>query len=398
MIKEFRRRYNQNFTQQQYEAFLKDIGNAYQHMPSFRLSETPVFIPGPLKNKLIEACSHIFQVIARPDFKQITNDAIKDPSLKVPAEDNNARFLQMDFGITRNADGELYPQLIELQGFPSLYFFQDQLAKSYKKHFDIPEHLTTHPQVGTTEEYLALLKEVIVGNHDPKNVILMDIDPQKQNTYIDFLGTRHHLGIKILCVSELKKRGKQLFYLDEEGKEVKVERIYNRVIFDELDQRDDLESEFDFKDEVDVEWVGHPNWFFRISKYTLPLIDSPYVPRTYYLNELEQYPEDLENYVLKPLYSFAGSGIQLDVTSQELDKINDRQNYILQRKVEYAPVIETPNEPAKCEIRMMMIWGENEPEGKIVNSLVRLSKGRMIGVKYNLDKDWVGASVGFFES
>jgi len=179
---------------------------------------------------------------------------------------------------------------------------------------------------------------------------------------------------------------------------VPVERIYNRIIFDELDQREDLKREFYFKDEVDVEWIGHPAWFFRISKYILPLFDSPYVPRTYYLEDLKAYPDDLENYVLKPLYSFAGAGIQLDLDKDTLDKIEDRGNYILQQKVEYAPVIETPSEPAKCEIRMMMLWEKDKPEGKLVNNLVRLTKGRMVGVKFNKNKDWVGGTVGFFES
>lgn len=398
MIKDLRERYNQSFTAEKYNAFLKTIGEEYSHMPAFRISETPVFIPDDLKYKLVDACKDIQKVISRPDFKELTKGAMRNATLKVPGEDEHTLFLQMDFGITRNERGELHPQLIELQGFPSLYFFQDQLFKAYKKHFDIPEGMTTHPEGQTNEEYLSLLKKVIVGDSDPRNVILLEVEPDKQNTAIDFYSTAHILGINILCITDLKKEGRKLFYLDEERNKVRVERIYNRVIFDELDQRVDLEREFYFKDEVDVEWVGHPNWFFRISKYILPLFDSPYVPATFYLDELTEYPEDLENYVLKPLYSFSGTGIQLDVTREILDNIEDRKNYILQKKVEYAPVIDTPSEPAKCEVRMMMIWEKDQPEGQLVNNLVRLTKGRMVGVKFNLNKDWVGACVGLFKS
>lgn len=398
MIKDLRKHYNQSFTQEKYQRFLETIENDYQHMPTFRLSETPIFIPNALKSKLIEACDDISALIRRPDFKELTKDAVKHASLQVPAEDDHTLFLQMDFGITVDENGELFPQLIELQGFPSLYFFQDQLVKAYKKNFDIPESMNSHPHGESSEEYLALLKKVIVGDSDPKNVILLEIEPEKQNTVIDFYGTAHHLGIKVLCITKLKKEGKKLFYLGDGGEKIAVEKIYNRIIFDELDQREDLEREFYFKDEVDVEWIGHPNWFFRISKYILPLFDSPYVPKTYYLEDLKTYPKDLENYVLKPLYSFAGAGIQLDVDKGLLDQIEDRANYILQRKVDYAAVIETPSEPAKAEIRMMMIWEKDQPKGKLVNNLVRLTKGRMVGVKFNKNKDWVGGTVGFFES
>lgn len=397
MIPEIRNRYNREFTIEKYALFLKDIEEEYNHRPPFRICETPVFIPNKLKQQLVDACRHIYEVVVQPDFKNITQDAIKHPSLQVPAEDYHTRFLQMDFGICVDEEGELSPQLIELQGFPSLYFFQDQLSKAYRQHFEIPEGFTVHPEGKGAEYYLGILKKVIVGDHDPKNVVLLDVEPEEQATYIDFLGAARHLGIKVLCISKLKKRGKKLFYLDENGKEIWVERIYNRVIFDELKQRDDLEREFSFRDEVDVEWVGHPSWFFRISKYTLPLLDSPFVPDSYFLNRIDDYPEDLSRYVLKPLYSFAGSGVKIDITREDLDAIEDRENYILQKKVNYSPVVETLSEPAKCEIRMMMIWEKGRDSGRLVNNLVRLSKGLMSGVKYNKDKNWVGASVGFFE-
>lgn len=398
MIKKFRKRFNQSFTAEKYNSFLKSIESAHDYMPSFRIAETPVFIPDGLKEKLIEACDDIQKVISQPNFRELTKGAIKNASLKVPAEDEHTTFLQMDFGITLDERGDLHPQLIELQGFPSLYFFQILLSEAYKENFDIPEDVTTYPNGFSTQEYISLLKKVIVGDSKPENVVLLEIEPEKQNTAVDFFVTAHYLGIKVLDISDLKKKGRELFYLDAEGKKIKVERIYNRVIFDELDQREDIKREFYFKDEVDVEWVGHPAWFFRISKYILPLFDSPYVPKTFYLEDLKEYPQDLENYVLKPLYSFAGAGIQLDVTVEELDKVEDKANYILQRKVEYAPVIDTPTEPAKCEIRMMMVWEKGQPEGRLVNNLVRLTKGRMVGVKFNKNKDWVGASVGFFKS
>jgi hypothetical protein len=396
MDKEMRSWFNANFTAAKYESFKEYITKAYNHAPDFRLAETPVFFDNDLKEKVLQACEDINQIILQPNFKELTKGAIKHPDLVVPNEDYHTRFLQMDFGICKNDDGEIVPQLIEVQGFPSLYFFQDLLYKSYIENFQIPDEYTVHFEGLDSVRYMELLRKEIVGDFDPKSVVLLEVEPEKQVTYIDFLGAEAHLGIKVLCISKLIKRDKNLFYLDENGDEVHIHRIYNRVIFDELKQRDDLKREYYFHDEVDVEWVGHPNWFFRISKYTMPLFNSPYVPDCYYLDELQEYPEDLENYVLKPLYSFAGSGVKLNISAKDLDEIEDKENFILQKKVIYEPLIDTPSGPAKCELRVMMIWEKDEAKVKLVNNLVRISKGEMVGVRYNKDKDWVGASVGFF--
>jgi len=396
MIAHLRNDFNAKFTAEKYRALQDHIFQRYNHKPPFRIAETPVFVPDILKNRLLEACDDINRVICQPDFKEITAQAIRHPMLSVPGEDYHTRFLQMDFGICIDDNGDPFPQLIEVQGFPSLYFFQDILASAYRKFYDIPDDLTVHVNKLDRDAYVALLREIIVGDSDPKNVVLLEIEPETQNTYIDFLGAADYLGIKVLCITKLRKEGKRLYYLDEGGRQITIHKIYNRVIFDELERRRDLDLEFSFGDEVDVEWVGHPNWFFRISKFTMPLISSKYVPECYYLDKLDAYPEDLSSFVLKPLYSFAGSGVRLDISARDLDGISDRQNYILQRRVKYEPVIKSPNEPVKCEIRMLMLWNKGETKATVVNNLIRLSKGEMIGVKYNKDKDWVGASVGFF--
>jgi hypothetical protein len=244
--------------------------------------------------------------------------------------------------------------------------------------------------------YTDLFKKIVVGDSNPENVVLLEVEPDKQVTAIDFVATKHKLGIEYLCVTDLKKEGKDVYYI-KNGKKIGVEKIYNRVIFDELIKRDDLKREFYFTQEANIEWIGHPHWFFRISKHTLPLLNNKYVPKSYFLNELKEYPEDLHNYVLKPLYSFAGTGVLININRYDLDAIEDKENYILQRKVEYAPVIPTPNVHSKCEIRMLMLWERGAARPVIVNNLARLSKGEMVGVRYNKDKDWVGGSVGFFE-
>lgn len=397
MIKEFRSRFNKSFQDKDYQSLLEGIREEYGLIPSFRVAETPVVIPESLRKQLIEACNDLSAIIRRDDFKENSAGALRALDFSIPGENEFSHFLQMDFAVCRNDDGSYIPQLIELQGFPSLYFFQDLLSRQYQKCFRLPERFRPFLEGVDYKVYRKLLKELILGPTDPQNVILLEIEPEKQATYIDFLVAQKLLGIPIVCVSKLIKKGRSLWYKNEEGEEIPITKIFNRVIFDEWDRKPELPRPFDFKEEVDVEWIGHPNWFFRISKYTLPLLKSKYVPDSYFLHEVEEYPEDLENYVLKPLYSFAGSGVDLHLTKETLDKISDRENYILQKKIQYDSVVETPDEAAKCEIRMLMLWDKKEKNWRIVNNLVRLSKGEMIGVRYNQDKEWVGGSIGFFD-
>ena len=268
----------------------------------------------------------------------------------------------------------------------------------FKKHFPVPGNYSSYLGKYEKESYLKLLKEIIVGNEKQENVILLEVFPHQQKTRIDFYCTQDHLGIKPVCVTELIQEGKKLYYMNE-GKKTEVKRIYNRVIFDDLQQQSaEVQAQGNILfDDLHVEWVPHPNWFYRISKYTLPFIHHPYVPTTYFLNEIKQMPADLENYVLKPLFSFAGQGVVIDVTPADIEKVKDPENWILQRKVKYADVIETPDMPAKAEIRIFYFWKDGEARPVATNNLARLSKGKMIGVRYNKDKEWVGGSFCLFE-
>ena len=395
MIATLRKTYNKAFTEEKYTAFLTDLTHLHALKPGFRISETPVFIPDDFRDKLLKASDDIVEVIMRSDFKAMTEGSMTAEN-RVPNEDEHPEFLVFDFGICAEKDGSLTPKLIELQGFPSLYFFQNDLSLMYKKHFDISKNLTPYFGGLDTEGYVAVMKEMIVGDAKPENVVLLEVEPEKQNTQIDFVATANALGIKVLCLTKIIKSGKRLFYKNDKGQLIRITRIYNRVIFDELDRRSDLSFGFDFTEELDVEWVGHPNWFFRISKYLMPFLKSDFVPKTYFLKDMKAYPTDLENYVLKPLFSFSGQGVKIDVTKADLDAIEDPTNYILQEKVNYVAALETPTEPAKIEIRLLLVWKKEWKKPRLVNNLLRLSKGAMIGVRYNKDKDWVGASVGLF--
>jgi hypothetical protein len=396
MIKNLRQAYNAAFTLEKYNAFLKSVYAAHQHQPIFRISETPVFIPTDLKKKLIQGCDDVVEMLIQPDFKQKTEGSIQQ-ACRVPNEDAHTTFLVVDFGICENENGELIPQLIELQGFPSLYFFQPILSKMYRRHFDFPTNSTPLLNGLDEKSYIELMREVIVGDAPPKQVVLLEIEPLKQATLIDFLATEKALGIKILCITKVLKKQKKLYYKDEKGNLIQILKIYNRVIFDELERRKDLKLNFNLTEEVDVEWIGHPNWFFRISKYAMPFLKSELMPETRFLSDYKgQYPNNLNQYVLKPLFSFSGYGVQLNITKSDLDKIMDKENYILQKKVQYKPALAAPNEPVKLEIRMMFVWKKEDAKPILVNNLIRLSKGEMIGVRYNKDKDWVGASSGFF--
>lgn len=389
MIPEIRKKFNEEFRQETYEAFLKDVNSSLRYPTDFRVCETPLFLSGQFKSKLLNACDDITLQIQNPEFIKKMEGALPK-QFAVPNEDEHTQFFQLDFAICKNDDGTFYPMLIELQGFPSLYGFQSFINERIKKYFYVPENFTSYFSGLEGEKYRDLLKQLILADENPENVILLEINPDKQKTRVDFAATEKLTGIQSVCVSDIIKRKNKLYY-KKNGKEIPVNRIYNRVIFDEFN-RTDIKYNFNFKDELDVTWVGHPNWFYKISKYSLPLLKGRSVPQCFYLNELDELPDNIEAYVLKPLFSFAGHGVEVEVNKEMLQSIEDKENYILQKKVEYAPVIETPDEHSKVEIRMMYIW-KDKP--MLVNNLIRVSKGKMMGVNYNKNKTWIGASIAF---
>jgi hypothetical protein len=398
MVPAIRSAYNQQFSETQYQAYLKALHAQHTDAIQFRVAETPVFIDKSFKDKIINACESIVDVITQYNFKTLTSHAIPE-NVRVPNEDEHTHFIAFDFGICQNTEGEYEPQLIEMQGFPTLFAYQVFHDEITRQFFDIPQGYSPYLSGLTKESYLELLKDIIIGDCAKEEVVLLEILPHEQKTKIDFYCTQDYLNIPIVCLTDLIQEGRKLFYLNKAGKRVQIKRVYNRIIFDDLQQQS---AEIQEKgkvllEDLDLTWVPHPNWFYRISKYTLPYIDHPYVPKTKFLNEIKEIPEDLENYVLKPLFSFAGQGVVIDVQQSDIDAVKDPENWILQRKVQYADIIPTPDVPAKAEIRIFYFWKPGTERPIPVNNLARLSKGKMIGVRYNQDKTWVGGSQAYFE-
>lgn len=386
MIAEIRDKYNSLFEENNYSEFIKNINVETNNRLDFRISETPLFLNESLCNKLIQAGDEILSQIKTNEFLTKSKNAVPEKYF-VPNEDLHPVFLQLDFGIIKDSNGEFIPQLIELQGFPSLYAYQIFLDQKVREHFFIPDNFTTYFNSFDFNSYLEMFKKTLVGNSDPENVILLEIEPDKQKTRIDFYLTEKYTNVQSVCITEIIKKGNKLYY-KKNGNEIPIERIYNRVIFDELEKKN-LVFNFDFRDDLNIKWVGHPNWFYRISKFSLPEINSKYSPQSFYLNELDYFPLDLENYVLKPLFSFAGSGVIIDISKEILDSIKDRHNYIIQKKVDYFPLIKTPQGNAKAEIRMMYVWNDKPI---LVNNLLRTSKGKMMGVDFNKNQTWIGSN------
>lgn len=391
----YRNQFNQAFSVEKYNAFIDAINSDFNYKVTFRIGETPFFISNELKAQLIEGCNQVIDFIKKEDFISLTNKAL-ELNRKVPNEDNHTTFLAIDFGICEE-DGAIVPKLIEVQGFPSLFNFQNHLSQKFVNHYPFLSELTPFFNGLNPTSYLKLIEEVICNDFPKENVILLEIEPEKQNTKIDFYYCHRDIGIPIICVTELYQKGNQLFYKNEKGIEILVKRIYNRVIFDELDLRTDLQLNFDFSSDIDVEWAGHPNWFFRISKFILPYLKGKYFIETTLLSDLKKIPNDLENYVLKPLFSFSGSGVIFHVKREDIEAVTEKDLYILQKKVHYKPIIQSPDGLVKAEVRLLAVWKKDAPSPTLVTNLVRLSRGEMIGVKFNKDKDWVGGTVGMFE-
>ena len=398
MIKSIRDRYNSEFTEAKYKAYLDDVRDTFQFDVKFRMAESPVFFPASFRKKLEEAGESIIKTILRKDLKSITQNAIP-AGLNVPAEDEHTQFLALDFAVCLDDKFELNPQLIELQGFPSLFAFQDFIQQHYRNHFYVPDNYSAFFNGHTSESYKKRLTELLLNGHSPEHVILLEIEPLKQSTAIDFIVTEKVTGVRPVCISEVIREGRKLFYMRDNVK-TPIHRIYNRVIFDEFTQRTDLKCQFNLTEEVDVEWAGHPNWFFRISKYLMPFLESNYVPECRFLNEVKEIPTDLENYVLKPLFSFSGTGVKFHVTKEDILAIpsEEQHGFLLQKKVKYEPILQAPDGLVKVEIRLLYFWEQGKERPELMINLSRLSRGEMIGVKFNKDKTWVGGNICFFET
>ena len=391
MISKYRKQFNQEFSQEKYERFKEILKEKSGLEPAFRISESPLFLSKEFEHKLLDASESIIdQIKALP--AETLQKAIPD-NCRVPNDTGKPHFFTIDFGVCKNENGEIEPQLIELQAFPSLYAFQKVFEDTF---CEVYPFLTEIKNKMPHEEFKNHMKELIIDNENPENVILLEIYPEKQKTVIDFILTEKLLGIKTVCLTKIKKEGKKLFY-ENNGKLTEIKRIYNRVIFDELDRIPDLKTELDFREDIDVKWITHPNWFFKISKFLLPLLQHQFVPKSYFLHEFPD-SENLENFVLKPLFSFAGSGVNLNPTKEITDAIEDKENYILQRKVNYEPIFEDINgEFSKAEIRLLYIWRENDERPILLENLGRMTKAAMVNVDFNKkDAIWIGSSNAFF--
>jgi hypothetical protein len=392
MISALRQRFNANYTAEKYQRLLQVLGERCGTPVKFRVCETPCFVPRPLLDQMSDYGKELIQQLNGIDYRKASFEAIPE-AFRVPNEPPRPLFVQVDFGLVRDKAGQLEPKLVELQGFPSLYAYQAILSQTYGEIFDLDPKLQYLLGGLDWESYKKLLRRAIVADHDPGHVILMEIDPLHQKTLPDFLLTEKLLGIKTVSITDVKKVGRFLFY-ENGGKRVPILRIYNRAILDEM-VRKDLKTAFQLTDDIEVEWAGHPNWFFRLSKFSLPYLHHDCVPKTWFLDRVDRLPKDLENYVVKPLFSFAGLGVIINLKPEDLAAIprQDRSQYILQERMPFEPVVETPFGADKAEVRIMYIWLE---ELQPVLTIIRMGRGLMMGVDHNRNMEWVGSSSGFY--
>ena len=389
MIPSYRQAFNAGFTSEKYQQLRRELTTRCGMEVPFALCETPCFFPAALVERMGEdGKTLIRQLVENPDYRARSQASIP-VQFRVPNEAAHPMFVQVDFGLVRDAAGELQPKLVELQAFPSLYAYQPVLAQAYMDVFGLDPKLGYFLSGLDAASYKRLLQDAIVAGHDPANVVLMEIHPEEQKTRPDFLLTEKLLGIRTVCITKIRKEGRRLFY-EEGGQRVPIARIYNRTIVDEL-ERKGIALPFDFRDELDVEWAGHPNWYFRISKYSIPYLKHESVPRTWFLDQLKEVPADLEHFVLKPLYSFAGLGVAIAPKRNDLDAIPPakRSEYILQERLNFTPVVETPYGWTKVELRIMYIWLDKLVP---VLTVVRMGRGLMMGVDHNKNMQWVGSS------
>jgi|SRR6187402_879073 len=397
MIKHLRERFNAHWTEAKYAEVKRRVAERSRTAIKVRICETPVFIPAGLMQTMVNAGVELTQQLMESTEYLRASDAAIPDAYRVPGNEGRPQFLQVDFGLVRSPDGKLEPKLVELQGFPSVYGYQPLLAEAYAEVFELRHEVYLGGFDATS--YWETMQRVIVADHDPEHVVLLEVEPEKQKTAMDFRVHEDRLGIRTVDLAKVRKTGRRLEY-EFEGRWIPIKRIYNRAIVDEI-VRKRIVTGFDYRDDLDVEWAGHPNWYFRISKFSLPWLKHATVPTAIFLDAWfrgegrERLPEDRESWVLKPLYSFAGKGIVFAPDDATLASIpqTERKDWLLQEKVIFEPVIETPEGPTQAEIRVMYLWPEEGSLAPVMN-LVRMGRGRMMGVDHNRDQKWVGGSAG----
>lgn len=401
MLEPYRSDFNKSFTAEAYACLLAKLRVESGEEIDFRVCETPCFFSQSLLNEMASAGREMTLALTTSDsYRKASQSAIPD-RYRVPNENSQPNFMTVDFGFMRNLDGSIGYKLVELQAFPSVYGYQDLLSRQYVETYGLSEQLKWHLGGYDSESYWKLLQKVIVAGHDPENVVLLEVTPDKQKTRSDFRMYEQKLGIVTVDIAKVHKVGSKLYYV-EGGRSIPIHRIYNRAIVDEI-EREGITPGFDHRDELQVEWAGHPNWYFRASKYSLPYLQHPSVPKAIFLDDWfreagrDRLPLERDRVILKPLYSFAGKGIVFSPTDEDLSAIpeDERHLFLLQERVQFEPLIQTPHGPTQAEVRIMYLWpddGQMEP----VISLVRLGRGLMMGVDHNRERQWVGGSAALF--
>jgi hypothetical protein len=396
MIPELRQSFNAAWTPQKYRDLVARLEQRTGATLGFAISETPCFLPQSLMASLgATGTTLINQILNDPEAMAAANGAVPE-RYRGPGAEATPTFAQVDFGLVRHADGAITPKLVELQAFASLYGFQLAMAEAYRDAFSLPSSLDLFLGGLSYDEYYALVADAIVGDHDPAEVVLMEIQPHQQKTWPDFVVTEQLWGVRAIDTSEVTREGRRLYYR-RDGRATQIKRIYNRVIPDELEKKR-IQLPFGYGDDLDVEWAGHPAWYFRLSKFSIPWLNHACVPETHFLDGIEQLPADRDRYLLKPLFSFAGGGIIFAPTDAQIAAIphDERRNYILQERIAFTPVIDTPEGPTQVEIRVMYVRAGDTM--RPVLPLLRMGRGKMMGVDHNKGLRWVGASAGFMSS
>lgn len=401
MVSELRDDFNTRWTEHAYQQLLETLRAELGEDPEFRVAETPVFLPEPLLERMVTVSEELVaSLLGNRTFLEASEAVIPEAfRVREPGGIRPPHFMTVDFGFVREPNGALDIRLVELQAFPSVLGFQDYLSSAQAQAFSLSSELRWLLGDLTRESYWALLGEVLLGSHAPEEVVLLEVTPARQKTRVDFRTYEQRLGIRTVDIASVRQVGRRLEY-PYEGKWLPICRIFNRAIADEM-ERLAVAPGFDLRGDLDVEWAGHPNWFYRASKFALPFLEHPCVPKSVFLDRFLDAPDEsslrLEHTVLKPLFSFAGRGIQFAPEMAELRSIPlaERSNYLLQQRVDFAPVVPTPEGPTLAEVRLMLVAPDGQPLRPVI-CMARMGRGRMMGVDYNRDQTWVGASGVFY--
>jgi len=302
----------------------------------FKATSSEVFLfPKELKSELIEAATGITNQLFSSRVLTLAESNITDNSniLDFRSYKNLPEPYFMTIDLAYAPGGGTNFKLIEAQAFLSI---SHMFFEHYSKLLDLNRDVFLN-----FEAYQHFLRK-IQNNHS----ILLEDCPWEQKTAIDF-----HLLQKQASIEVLNFRG----ILGSHA--LKEKLIYNRLIFADLTAQEFANAKISLSGLPNARWLHHPDWYYFVSKSSLPYITSPWAAQSFLVADKPLNFEPKSNaWVLKPLFDYGCSGVNLNPSRTDIENVDAPKEWLLQQKIELKHL---PGTELFGEIRVVLFNTDN---------------------------------------